>query len=135
MAQFIPQGAINAASMARLPPPFLFLLLFQVFQLAFITKSIVAANGPAASGAFPLFFLMSQEHIDTKFLDILKVFYHAHVVFIAVALVELLEALTGELFTFKAVFYTPLPYQFTPLDKVAVFPPGTASGTILLLYA
>ena len=93
----------------------------------------MAAYGPATVRTGPLAGLVFQQRLNPQFLDIFEIFDHAHVIFLAVTRIEFLETLAGELYTLKAVFHPPLPYQLTTLDKDTIQPPGAAPRTVFFL--
>ena len=90
----------------------------------------MAAYHPATFRALPLRHLLFQEHLHTIPLHIFQVRYHAHMVEGAIALIEGLQMLTGEIPAFIAKPHQPFPQQFT-LSFVMTIPPARQTpGTV-----
>jgi hypothetical protein len=82
--------------------------------LAIVALFAVNADDAAAFRTLVLLRLLYDERVDSVVLYERKILQHAHVVFCAIALIELFQSSAG-LFAFKAKFY------FTFLNVFAVF--------------
>jgi len=67
----------------------------------------------ATLSASPLLLLSFKELINTIISDVFQVLNHAHMVKSAVALVESLQPMAGEILAIVAKSHKPFPQQFT----------------------
>ena len=68
----------------------------------------MATNYLTTFGTFPFFFFRAQELLDSIFLDVFKVFNHAHSKKCFVALVDMTKSFAREILTFITVLYFPI---------------------------
>ena len=83
-------------------------------MLTLVAFAVVCAEYAAACRAFVFLGLPAQEFIHAVISNELKIFYHAHVIFCAIALVQLFQS-GAVFFAFKTKLY------FTFLNSFAVF--------------
>ncbi len=122
--------------MALLFAPAVFLVLHQRFEVAVQTKSVMAADGPAAFRAAPLCLFLFEEALDALIPDEFKVFDHAHVVPGAVARIEVFQPAAGKLVTLVAKPHASLAQQGAlSFHEGAIFAARQAAGAVLLAEA
>ena len=73
----------------------------------------MAAYHSATFGAAPLYLFLFQELLDAMFFDEFKVLYHTHMVFCAIAIIEVFQPATGEFLAFIAETQKSFPQQVT----------------------
>jgi hypothetical protein len=94
----------------------------------------VAANSCSAILAAPFITLSLEEFFYTRIIDIVKVFYHAHMVFCPVALIQCLQSFTGEIIAFKTKSDASFCQQFARISHMrAVFSPEYTPRTIFFV--
>ena len=113
-------------------PAVLVFLLAQLVKIAFVAQPVMATYHPTTSRALPLCHLFFQEPLHTILLYIFEVLYHAHMVKSAVALIEGLQMLAGEILAIMAKSHKSFPQQFTLLFVVTVLVPWQAAGAVCL---
>ena len=71
--------------------------------VAGITYLVVDTNYSTTYRAFPPLLFVSQELLDTICLNVLQVFDYTHSIFLSVAFIKRLQALTWKAWTLKAI--------------------------------
>ena len=91
----------------------------------------MAANHVSTIRAAPLFPFLFQELLDAMTFDELQVFYHAHMVFGAVALIKGNQPIAGEIVTIKAKPNKSFPNQIAMLfHEGTILTAWQAPGTV-----
>jgi len=111
--------------------PAIFFIQPQFFKIALQAQPVVAADGAAARGAAPLFFLLGEKIFQAVGTDGVEVGDHAHVIFFAVAFVERLQPRAGEVTALETKSYEPFADLVTAVPhKSAVFAARDTPGAI-----
>jgi len=92
----------------------------------------MAAYYTATLRASPLLFLSFKESINTVISDVFQVINHAHMVKSAVAFVESLQPMAGEILAIVAKSHKPFPQQFTLPSVVTILVARQAAGAVRL---
>jgi hypothetical protein len=93
----------------------------------------MTADNPAALRAAPLLPLLCQEFLHALFLDLFEVFYHTHMVFAAVALIQGFQTPAGIIPAFKAKLHPSFPQQFAVLfHEDTILAARQAAGAVRL---
>ena len=93
----------------------------------------MTAYHPGTFGAVPFYRLLFKETLDAMLLYKFEVFYHAHMVKGAIALIEGLQPATGKSLAFIAEPYKPFPQQVAVFcHKSAVLTAWAATGAVCL---
>jgi len=105
-------------------------------ELTVQAESVVAADRPTTSRAAPGFLLCLQETLHAIIADGVQIFYHAHVVLGAVALVQAFQAFAGVVCAFKTEANLAFAKQSAAFCHVgAVLPPWDAARAIASMKA
>jgi len=100
-------------------------------ELTLQAESVVATDRPTTSRAAPGFLLCLQETLHAIIADGVQIFYHAHVVLGAVALVQAFQAFAGVILAIKTEPHLAFAKQIAAVCHVsAVLPPWNAARTI-----
>ena len=114
-----------------LPFPSVFPVRTHLFEIALEAESVVAADRTAAPRAVPLLLFFSKKIGGTVFLDVHKIFNHAHVVPGTVPLVEVLQTPAREIAALIAEPYKPEPEPFAAfLHECTIFTAGQAAFAV-----
>jgi hypothetical protein len=81
------------------------------------------ANCTAAVRALPALGFLGDEFSDAEFLNIPKIFDHAHMIFAAIAFIQMPQSLTGEILAGKAKCLFAILKESAILD----FAPGNTN--------
>lgn len=117
-------------------PSSLMFLPSQLFQVAMVAHSVMAADCPATVRTTPFGGFFFQKFIDAVQFYKFKVLDHAHMVKGTVAFIQMFQSTAGVLFAFKAKPHQAFPQQVTALfHEGAIFTTRQAAGTVLLAEA
>lgn len=119
-----------------LPFPSVFPVCTHLFEIALEAESVVAADRTAAPRAVPLLLFFSKKIGGTVFLDVRKVFKHAHVVPGTVPLVEALQTPAREIAALIAEPDKPEPEPFAAfLHERTILTAGQAAFAVFSIEA
>jgi len=91
----------------------------------------MAADHFTTFGAAPLCLFLFQELLDTMHSDKFKVLYHTHMVFCAIAFIEVFQPATGKILAFIAESYKAFSQQVAvPCHKGTVSAAWAAAGAV-----
>jgi len=94
----------------------------------------MTAYNAATLVAEPFYLFLFQKQLYGIVADELKVLYHAHMIFRAIALIQRLQSFTGKNFTFIAETDLSLRKQLALIAHVdAILPPRDTAGTVLFV--
>jgi hypothetical protein len=85
-------------------------------------NSPVNTNGAAARRTGPSYCFIFSKLSDADRFDITQILYHAHLVFGAVAVIQMFQSGTGKALTFKAIFGLAI------LECITIFYPASNAG-------
>ena len=114
-------------------PP-IFFIHEQRINITIQAQSIMTAYGFSTYFTAPFVTFLLYEFFHAKFLDVVEVFYHAHMVFCTVALIQCLQSFTREAFAFITKPDATFCQQFARISHMrAVFSPRNASRAIFFI--
>jgi hypothetical protein len=130
-----PSGSLFYIILHIKPPlffaPAVLFILLQFAKVAVKAQPVMAAYRSTAAGAAPFLLFLFQEFSHAMFFDELQIFYHAHMVFVAVSLIQSFQASAWELLALIAEPNKPFSKQIALFfQESAVLSPWQTAFTV-----